>query len=38
MDITALLIDYLNKKYGNDAVNVLSENALYYACATIGTN
>ena len=30
MDITALLIDYLNKKYGNDAVNVLSENALYY--------
>lgn len=30
MDITALLIDHLNKKYGKEALNVLSENALYY--------
>lgn len=30
MDITALLVDYLKKKYGKDAINVLAENALYY--------
>lgn len=30
MDVTALLVNYLNKRYGMDAINVLAENALYY--------
>lgn len=30
MNITTMLIDYLNKKYGEDALSVISQNALYY--------
>ncbi len=30
MDINNMLIDYLNKKYGKEAINVISKNSLYY--------